>query len=64
MGRGIIKGTDELIQDMCLLLLQNVNSNFLAGHSSYKIKRTLEEHYKIIKRIFLSIAQLIAEKQQ
>lgn len=57
-----IKGTEKLIQDMCSLLLLNVNSEFLAGPSFSKPEITEEKPNEIMQRIILSIAKIDADK--
>lgn len=57
-----IGGTKDLVQDLCSLLLLNVNSEFLAGASFSAPEISEEEPNQIMQRIILSIAKIAADK--
>lgn len=57
-----INGTEQLVQDLCSLLILNMNSEFLAGFSFSKPEISEEKPNKIMQRIILSIAKITADK--
>lgn len=53
-----IKATDKMVQDICVFILLNVHSEFLAGSEFVESKSIEEEPNKIIQRIIFAIAKI------
>lgn len=57
-----INGNEQLVRDICSLLLLNLNSEFLAGFSFSEPTLSREKPDKIMRRIILGITKTIDDK--
>lgn len=57
-----INGSVQLVQDLCSLLLLNINSEFLAGFAFSEPGLSEEEPNKIMQRVILAIDKITADK--